>query len=845
MKRKKIAATLIMVVTICSAILMTGTVLVTMTIGDYKMKQAQSNKIHNLYGADSGLDAAYDVMVADFDVAGNFAGFKVEQLKAKTSECKDNQEKYNNLDEEDRLLESKNPAKELSWYENERKRIQKNKNIVINAEFQRSFKLFLNSEWAKSNKGECVPNQLANINKSKDIDSIEYVAQINKTGTENDKNSVDINNRIKGENLYKKDVLIKGNPEIIINFLEKNLTDDVVEVSTGSTASQDNYKNKQTVKIEITSNFQTKDKEDGEKVVGVNKRTLKASYNLVIPNYDDIYFTDQEYKPFVYDIYKDKGITVFGNMEVKDMGNANFTVGENSDVFVLGNINKPVSTIQTGTGKNVSSGKIIDKYKGGISLESASGGNTQINFNSKVITGGTFNIQKNVDVNIKDELYALNVYAGRQNGEEADHSSLTVGSMIVDNDLTLKATDTQISMDNFYGINDKRVEENNEKARNSSSIIVNTYNDASSVNISKIAYIMGVAYIDTATPFETGESIGVKGNYKAYSGEAKKDKDSNLEFRFGVNAPLYLINGKVVGDNEVSSNVNIFEKSKHFVNYWEEEGNKDKLDNGGVKLPEDIDKIHSVGAIVYSDGTNARVRDGNYGLGSTESEILELRRKYALNVYNLGGNLDAENISKIDDTKSSDDKISSDKKEENKNIEEKNKKLDQLYDVPPSRDAIIASFMTLKNLSEDDMKKPISNDGNTGIFNSYEDKKVIIKGPGAKYEANGDDIVLNATSGKLSAFIATAGDVIIDGSVNFEGNIIAEGNLIVQGSGNKTITYNKEVAESIQRKAQGIFSKVFNSRGRIEDTTTPDVKNLKIDYDLGKFLKNLLWKIMK
>lgn len=860
MKRKKLGASLIMVITICSAILLTSTVLVTMTIGDYKLKQLQSNRIHNLYGADSGLDATYDVMVKDFDAAVKFANFKVEQLKAGKSEWSINNDKYKSLEDEDKNLESNNPDKDSKWYENERKRIQKNKDIVINSEFQRSFKLFLNSEWlvvgqsadsvSKTQPPEYIPNELKKlkdefddkISKKEDTNSIEYVKAIN---TPNDTDT-----NIRDSNIEHEIVEVKNNPTIKMEFSELNLQDDAVTVLLGEDANPDNYdySRKQSVKIELTSIFETKEGQSGEKEVGPNKRTVKASYNLIIPNYGDMYSVEREYKPYVYDVYKDKAITVFGNMKA-DMGTDKLTIS--GDTYVFGDKdNLPgneISSVEE-SDKNVSTEHITNKYKGGISLIGNSS-QAQMEFDGNVITRGTFNIQHNVDVTVKKKnnedsdknLYALNVYAGKLNGVTGDNSSLNLeNSMIIDNDLTVKSTATDINMKNFYGINDKHIPDNDKgsddkfsQSRESSSIIVNTYKTTdvkpTSVNITDNAYIMGVAYIDTDIPYQTGESVGVKGNYKAYSEEVANDKDkygNDLKFSFGINNPLYLINGKVNNNDTVEANV--ADKADHFVNYWNDAANKANLDNGGVKLPEDISKVYSAGAIVYKD-KNGEVQVGgsNYDLNKTPATILQKQREYALNVYNLG-----QQVRDTSKTGKTQDEL-----------------LDDLYQNPDNRETTINKFMALDNLTDDDQKNIIVNEGNKGVFNADSTKTIVIKKKSSPYapQKNGEqDIFLDADDleGKISAFIVTAGDVVIDGTIDFRGNIITEGNLLVQNSGDKTITYDEQVAQSIQRKVPDIFAKVFKLGSSKDDSTITSETSLKVDYDLNKFLKSLLWRII-
>lgn len=876
MKRKHIGATLITVVTICSAALITGTALVTMTVGDYKMKQMQSNRTHNMYGADSGLDAAYDVMVRDFDAAGNYAGFKVEQLKAKAEKAiKDeidvgsiensNVKLYVTLEKEDIDLEKDNPTDTAEQIEKKRKIIQDNKNIVINAEFQRCFKMFLYQSWAKSYTGEYVPSVLENLNitnQQKGVKtSISYVQAFDppKNG-----NAIDVYQTITSGNLKTSTVDLIGNPSIdmgppvmtVDNMSIKNVDefkkyDELNTYNKGNSINPNNYERRQKIKINISSKFKTNKSENGESVIGEQERTVEATYNLTIPNYDEIFFTGQQIKPYVYEAYKDKGITVFGNMVVKDMGNSKLTVDTDTrddkgnyvggDVYVLGkgdnNILPGASDNSPDTLTNVSTSDVVQKYKGGISLDSSTS-QTPIEFTGNVFTGSTFNVQKNVNITLHKNLYATNIYAGRQNGGVGANSILNINeSAIVDNDLTLKATATNIIMNNFYGINDLHVKNDDDdntqtgKYRNSSSIIVNTYKDGdktpSSVNIKDNAYIMGVAYIDDGDkPYQTGESVGVKGNYKAYSSETEADKG---KYSFGQNSQLYLINGKVQTNGQVDPNVKVTEKEKeeHFYNFWYDNNNgkaSESLDLGGVTLPRNINNVYSAGAIVYEDENgNKQVRQSNYNLDNN-SKIIEMRRDFAQNVYNLG----KEPVPK---------KGSNDTKES---------LLDDLYNRMPSNTNMKSDIMGdyVKFDAIGDNKADIDYEGNKGIFNSDATKKIIITSD-ANYKGNSTDKIYQVSSGSFSAFIVTSGDVIIDGSVEFYGNIIAGGNLIIQNSGEKKIHYKAEVAESIQRKDPQIFMRVFDTKRNVEGAKDLDESSIRIDYDLGKFLKNMLWKVAK
>ena len=81
MNKKKTGSTLITTIIMIMMIGIVGASMLSMISSEYKIRIDESERIKNLYSADSGLDVAYDILAANFDMAGNFASFKVEQMK--------------------------------------------------------------------------------------------------------------------------------------------------------------------------------------------------------------------------------------------------------------------------------------------------------------------------------------------------------------------------------------------------------------------------------------------------------------------------------------------------------------------------------------------------------------------------------------------------------------------------------------------------------------------------------------------------------------------------------------------------------------------------------------------
>ena len=95
--------------------------------------------------------------------------------------------------------------------------------------------------------------------------------------------------------------------------------------------------------------------------------------------------------------------------------------------------------------------------------------------------------------------------------------------------------------------------------RESSSLIVNS--EGASVTVTGETYLSGVAYIDTkGVPYQTGESVAIKGNYLAYS-KILPGYDERIQMKYYN--PLLLVEAI---DNDSSAQ----KKAEYFVKAAEE-----------------------------------------------------------------------------------------------------------------------------------------------------------------------------------------------------------------------------------------------------------------------------------
>lgn len=79
MRKKKKGSSFVIVVIIMAVLFTLGTSMLTVTASDYKMRINESNKLKNLYGADSGLDIVEEIIIITSQQAISYADKKVKE----------------------------------------------------------------------------------------------------------------------------------------------------------------------------------------------------------------------------------------------------------------------------------------------------------------------------------------------------------------------------------------------------------------------------------------------------------------------------------------------------------------------------------------------------------------------------------------------------------------------------------------------------------------------------------------------------------------------------------------------------------------------------------------------
>lgn len=364
--------------------------------------------------------------------------------------------------------------------------------------------------------------------------------------------------------------------------------------------------------VKLTSTY--KDDKGKERVVSV-------AYNLVTP--EDYRILDKAdgntSKLINYTLAADGNLTIAtDSSHVKE-----------GKVEVDGNL-----WIQGLRSENMVNNPTVDKYKGGIEIN-----NTDIEFKGQVNTAANIAVDKSKVIlkpitlgltEVNNRIYAENIFLGNLAEGDVDSGidvDCSKAELYLANDLVIGASDAKINIKNLYGFNDLNIAlptDNGQVVRGSSSIIINSMkwpNNKGNLTVSDNAYLMGSAYIKThREPYQTGESVALKGNYKAYAKDSNGNyKDSQYEYL----DPLVLITRNAQGQP-----LNVVDKAEHFVDY--SNSSDASIRAKGISLPQ---KTYTAGA--YISGGKAH---GNSASLNTEEldKIENMKKRFVQAVYYMG-----------------------------------------------------------------------------------------------------------------------------------------------------------------------------------------------------------------
>lgn len=770
--KKKKGSSFVIVLFITAIIFTTATTMIAVVTNDYKTRINQSKSLQNLYESDANLDYAYASITKNCQMASAIAANKVE-------------DKYKGYSDKDIKKE------------------------VINNDYKKFFIEALTGITSKDEKTNLSDGTNFFENKPifYGIENLFYADYSDSSVILDTVTSIPSKCWRKIET---KDDL-SSNAKAEINITDYSIYYDEVDKANASPYS---------VEIKVKSTFEN----DNEKKASyslANKKTIRTKFTIKAPDYTGS--TDKRSTRGKVDYHSDvdsRAITADGDMYVdgKDLN-------IDGDIWIKGDSAKNNERIS------------YSKYYSGIVLGKNSSENTNLTVTGDICTPRTLTLQNKASLDSQSNIYALNVYLGALKfGEASSNNNLKAVNVYTNNDLTMNSDSSNIDISNtFYGINGyKDNADKNTNSTQSSSIIVNKTD--SKLKIDK-AFVMGVAYIDAGNDnYQTGESVAVKGNYKAYSTVLPSYEGSvNLETIDSVKL-IEAING----DNSLEA------KAKYFVDYYN--SNNTIANAGGVE----INSLQATGASVNKDGTvnESNIKEDDY---KNEQKCKVWRRKYAQAVFNMEPmNLDddqlqyKDNLSKysyIYDNCTKDLDYTEKQVSDVVNFKNFGFELYTQDRINTGDDSKVESkvYSLLLNGSKDtDKVKDI-----TLCQEEKNGKKVgVIKvGNEEKYVSSDENI---------DCIIFTDSNVKIEDNVKLNGSIVATGNVTLKGD-NISIKYDSAVIKATKLAlADSVnFNGVYKSSSYYssEDAVVEfgyNAKTLnKVAFDADTYVKEGLWQLEK
>ena len=372
--RKRKGSGLIFTIIMFMFVMIISTGMLSMVAGNYKARAVESHRVENLYGAESGLDIAYNIISKTVDNANKYSYYKVEQFLDDVSDMlyddfEDKAKKSNQIEKYKAYLyalyEDIDYEKNINHNVNQNKINKDNENIekLINQVFRTYFLEYINpSQSDESSEKESLRNNI--LGSEKNGTNGQYVKDIEGSYSGNNLSEISYNNAT----IDFKDGSFDDDNKLHINKSEIDAPESSTELivryyyekivkANGSvehklrTDSFKDFKYKYYETITIPINLVSKFKEQSN--IGENEREIEVLYKKLFTNYNEVAFKNS----VVTGVSELPGITVGGNLVV------NGSLDVTGDIMVEGN----------------DDGNLINKYNNGIVINNE---NSTIN-NSK------------------------------------------------------------------------------------------------------------------------------------------------------------------------------------------------------------------------------------------------------------------------------------------------------------------------------------------------------------------------------------------------------------------------------------------------------------------------------
>ncbi len=418
--------------------------------------------------------------------------------------------------------------------------------------------------------------------------------------------------------------------------------------------------------------------------------------------------------------------------------------------------------------------------------------NSEVEFNKDLAVKNNIEIQNDGILKTKN-LYTNGIYLEGKRAKfiatkEAD-SSVAYSGVIVKDDLQLEAEGQEATINGpYYGFAtsaEKRDTKN-------SAIIIN--NKDVNLKITGDLFLLGTSYIkEIKTPYATGESLSVKGNYIAYTLPLESNDVVGIEG----------------GENLVESNI-IFD----YDSYTPLPKLIEKFaDNTTIPV---YDKAKYIKA--FSKNNSASLYLGN----SNKIELTGVRKALHGSAVNNGSIITSD--IPLDEMLGMRDEIE----------ESYNAKIDKLgfTSAPVSEFTVTEIFNKIKNLTSEER---------ANLPNKIDAKGELIY---INYVETTDKYVFPA--GVKSGLVITNEDIEISGDVDFTGVIICGGDVTIKnGTGGKTFKYSKGVITTLiaENKLYDMIFKDTQHTGEEMSVTTFTAGEDGVNVNFSELLNFENWSI--
>ena len=721
MKKKpkiKKGSSLVAVLLVFFILTILGTAMLSLTLASYKRRSAETKIKSNLYASESGLAEAYSIIGKYVDKAYEEGNENVENELAIL------------LDGEKEKLEKGVTSNYIDADGNinttEIEKFESNK-------FTSAYKAYMSNSLAEA--------ELSDVSKGKlkeELKNPKNYTALNANGGSAIKPAINVVDEIDNNGV-----------KIISKFEEDK---DKVE--------------KYNLVLQSTFNV-----DDFEKII-------QARYVIKVPTYSNANKLIRLTKNPVWS----KAICADKDMKIK-----NGPVTITGDIYVKGN---------ESTDKNKDVGIILESAESKLKVNGdlATAGNLETIYDKDVP------VEKGSKIEVNGNVYAKNVITSNgANGSSISTNQSALpdeksdGSIYVVDDMEVNAEKSTVNIGGgFYGVSDGSQPETDEnKPDHSSAIIVNTEDigkeNGSTIEIGKEAYILGSAYISWQKykegndyKYQTGESVAIKGNYRAYTRPVTGKTGVKFEYRY----PLDLVFNNVADPK--LKDLSIIEKSEYFKDYQTEYGSNSELILGrGITIKDVDNSIYSASIFSGSD-ENKPILSSNYLIDDND-KIKTKRNELKNQLFYMGF------YNELKSVKSSEDITDDIKTPQNT--------------VVGQVDFAAAGFDSDKN-RQGITDNVVDQSKNIIFLNNNENKSYAFIGEGGREDGiNAEKISINGTT--FSGIIITEGDLYLAGNINFKGTIICGGNIYFTDDKEKTFNYDETYLNDIISKNYSVFKDVF------------------------------------